>query len=763
MSMGRRALLGLGAALVVVLVLAWALPRVAGLEIRVHDLELLPAGSAVGEADREIERRFGLDALLVVAFEARSFEVTDPRFAEDFALFVEELGTSRNISLFLVDRLYRPRLVASGDTADSALAATGGAASTLLRRPAPSWVEAALPAMKSVGVLGAGASRRAAFVELQSFSPDGIPDVEALVRRAAERVEAVRPGEYRVRLVGRDRVLHGLGGAIFDDLTRLLPWTFALLFVLLVVLWRSPLLAGLALVETGLAVVVTMAVLEALGHDVSLMTAMVPILVTVLGVADEIHLFGEFLRLGAEEPEAGPAERARRALGRVFFPCTATTFTTVLGLASFLVTDVPALRLFGLLASVGVTVSWLFTMALMPVVLAVAAPRRAPRWLLADWRPAGRGIFGAGVAVAATLLLVPGVFRLGIDDGWTRNFRPEHRIVRDVAWFAEESVGIYRFDLLLERTDGRRWTEPALLGRLDRLVSELETAPEVTAAASVADLVRDRSWELERAFGRARTEEEEGAPGRSPLPRDPVEVARVLATYRLFNEEMTLRSFLDAPERITRLLVATAGDDYATSSAVRERIDRKVAAAFPGETVRVVVGGSAERGRVLIETVVRSQAVSVTAALVVSLLALGLASGAWRLALRAVGAVAWALALVLGGAGWLGMPLGVASSCFLALGVGVGLDYAIHLAFGARRPGAGGALHARVLANVLVVGVGLAVLGLSSNPTIARLGLLVVASMVAAGYTSAVVFPGDPEASGPPGPSHAPEPRPGGA
>jgi hypothetical protein len=96
---------------------------------------------------------------------------------------------------------------------------------------------------------------------------------------------------------------------------------------------------------------------------------------------------------------------------------------------------------------------------------------------------------------------------------------------------------------------------------------------------------------------------------------------------------------------------------------------------------------------------------------------------------------------VLGVAGWAGIPLGVASSCFLALGVGVGLDYGIHLGLGGyEEEGGKGAIRLRVLANVATVGTGLSVLLLSSNPTIARLGLLIVLSMVASGYTASVTF-----------------------
>lgn len=151
------------------------------------------------------------------------------------------------------------------------------------------------------------------------------------------------------------------------------------------------------------------------------------------------------------------------------------------------------------------------------------------------------------------------------------------------------------------------------------------------------------------------------------------------------------------------------------------------------------MGGSAERGRVLIGSIVDNQTVSVLLSLALSLLVLGFASGRWGRALRCLLVNAWALLLVLGGAGWLGLELGVASSSFLALGIGVGLDYCIHLGFHSRVTAAADVIR-RVAANVLVVSAGLSVLALSVNPTIARLGLLIVASLVASGYTAIVVF-----------------------
>jgi predicted RND superfamily exporter protein len=201
---------------------------------------------------------------------------------------------------------------------------------------------------------------------------------------------------------------------------------------------------------------------------------------------------------------------------------------------------------------------------------------------------------------------------------------------------------------------------------------------------------------------------------------------------------------LDRPETSTRMIFAVASDDYATATRARQEVEGAVRRAFPDARVEARIGGSAERGRVLIDSIVGDQATSVLLSLGISLLVLGFASGRWGKALRCIVANAWALLLVLGAAGWLGLGMGVASSSFLALGVGVGLDYGIHLAFHPKQAGEDPlAVVLRVAANVFVVSAGLAVLMLSENPTIARLGFLIVASLVASGYTSAVIFRGE--------------------
>ncbi|MEM7483465.1 MAG: MMPL family transporter [Acidobacteriota bacterium] len=726
-SRGRRWAARLGPLAIVAgcsALVVWLALGISEIRIRVDDREFLPQSSAVLAVDEEIRQRFGTYERIILGLESRHRRVDDPRFRSDYRFFVERLTENHNIGMLLTDRLYRARF-----DPRSRLDAPW-----VLRPPRAEWVTAALTGSEQVRRLAADDTRRTAFLEISALSGTGVRSLQPHIDRAFAALEVRRPGAYRVRIVGRQIVLNALGEEILLDLRRILPWSFLVVFALLWLVFRSPSLALVSVLDVGMAVVCTIGVLQRLDLDLSLMTALVPVLVTALGIADEIHLFGEFFRLRELNPRAAVSSLAWRAARRVFFPVTATTLTTVIGLGSFLATDVPALRAFGLLASIGVIFSWFFTLIFIPVLLGGMRWLKGPEWA----RQSRSLVLPAGwvrlAPIALSLVILPGILRLRIDDGWTRNFDPEHPVVRQVNWFQEESVGLYRYDLLLERLDGRPWTEPELLLQLARFGDRAASTPRVPFVYSLADLVQDRAWELESGLETAARIEDTFP--RPPVPAGREEIRRLLTTYRLFNEEIFVRLFIDRPETTARLMLSVTGDDYEVAGDARRALERLVEEEF-GESVAAAFGGSAERGRVLIETVVETQGRSVAASLLLAWIALGVSSGRWWQSLRCLLAVLWALALVLGLAGWVGLELGVASSCFLALGMGVGLDYTIHLAFGY---GSSGALGRRVMTNVAVVGIGLSVLLFSSNPTVAKLGLLVVLSMVASGYSAFVFF-----------------------
>ncbi len=714
------------------------------MRIKVHEFDLVPEKYDHAAIEEALGARFGDQEWVIIAFESRLQSLPDEGFLQAYQAFVEELRAHPYLRVLMVDPILRPRFLPHDDPD----------ASYFLHEPSGEWVRQAMDKSKVTRSLHVSRSRQAVFLRFPALSPAGVQAIRQTALAAGERLDERAPGAYAVRVLGQAIVLDELGEAIQNDLGRLVPWVFLVIFLLLWVIFRSLTAAALALAEVGIAIVWTLGLMRIFGLEVSLMTSLLPVLLAALGVADEIHLFAEFFRLQVLWPSRSRLRNALDAARNIRLPVTATTVTTALAFFSFLATDIPVLRVFGYFAGLGICFSWFLTLTFLPLVLGLVATGSGPSWVLSPPKRLLPCLARRRLPIVLTLAAVPGFFLLHVDDGWSRNFDPEHRIVRDLGWFERESAGLFRFDLALaargksawpagtrdflsgqgaklQESRNLRWDDPELLSSLAQLQGLIEGWPGVTTTLSVVDLIRDRAWELG-----------DPAATRPPIPAAAPEVRRLFHTFRVFNEEVMLRQFVDRELANSRLMIFMEGDDYATATAVRSRLESAVRRAF-GDQVAWVVAGSSERGRLLIGSLVSTQIRSVAAALLLSVFTLGLLTGRWTLSLRCGLAILWALLLLLGTVGWSATALGVATSCFLGLAIGIGLDYAIHLGFGYQPDRA--VIGRRVLCNVFVVSAGLSVLLVSANPTIRALGGLLLLSMLVCGYTSVIVFPPPPE------------------
>jgi len=112
-----------------------------------------------------------------------------------------------------------------------------------------------------------------------------------------------------------------------------------------------------------------------------------------------------------------------------------------------------------------------------------------------------------------------------------------------------------------------------------------------------------------------------------------------------------------------------------------------------------------------------------------------------------------AVAVTFAALGYTGTPLGVATSMFAAMVLGVGVDFAIHLVEGHRQRLARGdsaesaiaeALAATgppIVANALALALGFGLLTLSRVPANARLGAITVVSLLACLAATFLVLP----------------------
>lgn len=172
---------------------------------------------------------------------------------------------------------------------------------------------------------------------------------------------------------------------VFDtterDLARLVPWALGLIMAIMLIAFRDLLGTLLALLTTGLGVVMTLGLMALSGVAFNLVLSAMPVILCAVGSAFGVHVLARFYAL-ASAHDRGTALRLTLArTGPVVLTAGLTTATSLL---SFVFMDIQPVSTFGLFSAIGVALTAVLAITFLPALLRVASlPPRQPAggWL----------------------------------------------------------------------------------------------------------------------------------------------------------------------------------------------------------------------------------------------------------------------------------------------------------------------------------------------------------------------------------------------
>lgn len=726
------------------LALALALPGIARLELRTDGRALVSPSSAAVRVDEEVRRAFGRrDQLLVLVESSHPDGVYNPETlrrlagltAELAALpgvgreHVRSLATERGSRYDVERRDFLPLLEPFPDSPER-LAEL---------REEVAWLD--LP----LGLLVSGDGSAAAVVvgPPPADAPGGGDPYETW-RQVDQRARRYADGGHRIAVVGAPAAEALLGRHVVEDLRFLVPAALALVAVILYLGSRRLATVAVGLGKVGVCLGVLFGAMGWLGEPVFLTTAVLPVILVAVGLADEIHLLARYRELLATD--ASPARALERTFAELGHAVVLALVTTMIGFGSFILAPISALAHFGAVAAAGVGLCLLFSMTATPAALS----RLPADWLRARHRAtAARGgpalarlaglVTGHPWAVLAglglaTAVVGAGIFRLEVQDSWLEGFSPDSELRRATERLDERFLGSHR--LLLEvRFDGagappRPLLDPEVLARLGELEGRLREAPGVGGVVGPHRLVTT-------VAGIA------GGDVRFRQVRERPEWNEVLYAHadRVLGEQARREIVTaDFSRGIVEVFLRHANfRDTAEVMALARTIERERLAPL-GATLSFA--GDVAVSQEMIPAIVNGQVRSLAGALLGSALtvAFGLRRPGAGLAavVPALGAVLWTFGVM----GWAGIPLGVATSMFCAITLGIGDDYAIHFLERrelARRAGEAEPTRTAILEagpailwDALAIALGFGLLAASQVPANRRLGLLVGLALAAA-------------------------------
>ena len=213
---------------------------------------------------------------------------------------------------------------------------------------------------------------------LAIFDTDTVEELDRrpTLEQIEERVRQVSAEGFEARLVGVPMVNREYAVRLASDMAQSIALSGLLLTMVLFGLFRNRYSVFLPLTAVLIAITMTVGYMVLAGDSFDIINSIVPTLLLVIGIGDAVHFLTTYYQeLGSGEDKQLAVKRMVKRIGAA---CFLTSLTAAIGFASLLVARIDIIKGMGRVAAVGLMISYLVILLLVPAVLSLAeAPRAA--------------------------------------------------------------------------------------------------------------------------------------------------------------------------------------------------------------------------------------------------------------------------------------------------------------------------------------------------------------------------------------------------
>ncbi len=305
-----------------------------------------------------------------------------------------------------------------------------------------------------IGHLLLSADGRVAGILMRLPESAGTSERQGLVAKVRQAL-APLADRYEFHL-GGPTVLNAELDRISEHQSRLYITLAACISLLVLLgLFRSPLLVAAIIVPAGLAVSWTMGLAAGCGMKLNMISTVLPVLLWVIALTGGIHLTSQFRREYIKGEY--PAVALQRAIEAVIIPYGVANLTTAAGFLSLMLSHMKPVQDLGLWSAAGLVICYFCNIILLPVLLRLVLHLRLADKLTSPATPHVVAVISRQlqrkrwwiVAIGTTALLLPLLMlpRLRTESNVLSFFRDDAPISRDYKFLSDHLTGLSTIEL----------------------------------------------------------------------------------------------------------------------------------------------------------------------------------------------------------------------------------------------------------------------------------------------------------------------------
>lgn len=353
-----------------------------------------------------------------------------------------------------------------------------------------------------------------------------------------------------------------------------------------------------------------------LRYEITVLTALVPTLMIVIGIPNCIFLTNKYhqeCRIHGNQAKA-----LVRVITKVGTPTLITNLTTSFGFATFIVTNNVLLKEFGTVTSINIIALFLLCLFVIPVAYSyMSIPKERHldhleksysvsflHWIQKTIKNKRTIVYT--VAISLLILGFIGTFKMHISGSLIEDMPKKAAFYDDIVFFEKEFDGVMPIEIMIDTKRKKGVMKLTTLKRMDELQETIDSIPELSQPISIVNLVK---YSKQAYYN--------NNPEYYSLPTTQ-EQAFILSFAKNSvknSKENIMKSYVDETGQYARITTFIKDDGINNIDSIQGKLQAKIDEVFPKEKYSVSITGKAlvfQKGtKYLLENLVESLILSV--------------------------------------------------------------------------------------------------------------------------------------------------------
>jgi len=421
----------------------------------------------------------------------------------------------------------------------------------------------------------------------------------------------------------------------------------------------------------------TFGILGFLEYEISVLTALIPPLIIVIGVPNCIFLINKYQH--EVNKHGNKAKSLQRVITKVGNATLMTNTTTASGFATFVITQSKLLTEFGTVASLSIMAIFILCLLIIPIIYSfMPMPKEKhlehlnKRWInrLGDWiehtvKHKNIAIYSISLILLVTSII--GIYRIKTSGSLLEDMPKSAEFFEDIEFYEQEFNGVMPLEILIDTKRKKGVLKRSTLKRMNELEELIVEIPELSKPLSIVGLVKY----AKQAFYN-------GNPKYYQLPTAQENSFILSYAKNTTNDVSLLKNYVDSTGQYARITTFMKNAEIEKMERIEERLKEKIEKIFPEDRFEVTLTGKAFLFQKGTRFLIRNLILSLTLAIVLISLFMAYMFRSFRMIIISLIPNLLPLLVTAGMMGYLGVPIKPSTILVFSIAFGISVDDTIH-------------------------------------------------------------------------------------